>query len=153
MTEIFHSGAWLTRPKLNVYTGGTFDLFHYGHVNLLRQCHGIANGGKVTVALNTDEFSNSYKQPTVMSLGERMEVVGACRYVDEVIVNLGGADSKPAILSVMPNVIVVGNDWAKKNYHHQMGFSPEWLTRYNIQVVFVPYTSSISTTQIRQRLK
>lgn len=153
MTEIFHSGAWLTRPKLNVYTGGTFDLFHYGHVNLLRQCHEIANGGKVTVALNTDEFSNSYKQPTVMSLGERMEVVGACRYVDEVIVNLGGADSKPAILSVMPNVIVVGNDWAKKDYHHQMGFSPEWLTRYNIQVVFVPYTSSISTTQIRQRLK
>lgn len=153
MTEIFHSGAWLIQPKLNVYTGGTFDLFHYGHVNLLRQCHQIANGGQVTVALNTDEFSNSYKQPTVMTLAERMEVMRACRFVDDVIVNIGGADSKAAILSVMPNVIVVGDDWANKDYHRQMGFSPEWLTRYNIQVVFVPYTSSISTTQIRQRLK
>lgn len=153
MNEIFHSGAWLNKPKLNVYTGGTFDLFHYGHVNLLRQCHEIANGGRVTVALNTDEFSNSYKQPTVMTLAERTEVVRACRYVDEVIVNVGGADSKPAILSVMPNVIVVGDDWASKDYHRQMGFSTEWLTRYNIQVAFVPYTTSISTTQIRARLQ
>lgn len=153
MNEIFHSGAWLNKPKLNVYTGGTFDLFHYGHVNLLRQCHEIANGGRVTVALNTDEFSNSYKQSTVMTLAERTEVVRACRYVDEVIVNLGGADSKPAILSVMPNVIVVGDDWASKDYHRQMGFSTEWLTRYNIQVAFVPYTTSISTTQIRARLQ
>jgi len=153
MNEIFHSGAWLNKPKLNVYTGGTFDLFHYGHVNLLRQCHEIANGGRVTVALNTDEFSNSYKQSTVMTLAERTEVVRACRYVDEVIVNLGGADSKPAILSVMPNVIVVGDDWASKDYHRQMGFSTEWLTRYYIQVAFVPYTTSISTTQIRARLQ
>ena len=153
MSEVFHSGAWLSRPKLNVYTGGTFDLFHYGHVNLLHQCREIAGGGRVTVALNTDEFSNSYKQPTVMSLAERMQVVAACRYVDDVIVNLGGADSKPAILSVLPNVIVVGDDWAGKDYNRQMGFSAEWLARYNIQVLFVPYTSSISTTKIRQRLR
>ena len=153
MNEIFHSGAWRVKPGFNVYTGGTFDLFHYGHVNLLRQCREIAKGGKVTVALNTDNFVASYKQPPVCSLEERMAVVQSCRYVDEVIVNWGGADSKAAILSVMPTLIVIGSDWKDKDYNAQMGFTDEWLVRHNMHVVYVPYTHTISTTELRERLK
>ena len=153
MSDNFHSGVWSVGRRLRVYTGGTFDLFHYGHVNLLKECHRIANGGRVTVSVNTDEFSNLYKQPTVMSLNERVAVLRSCRFVDDVVVNVGGADSKVAILSVMPDVIVVGDDWRNKDYCKQMGFSEEWLSEHKIQIVFVPYTKTISTTEIRGRLQ
>ncbi len=153
MSEIFHSGAWPIRPKLNVYTGGTFDLFHYGHVNFLHQCWEIDNGGTVTVSVNPDQFVASYKEPTVMTLEERVAVLQGCKYVDQVIVNWGGKDSRIAILSVMPNVVVIGDDWKQKDYYTQMGFTQEWLDRYNIQIVYVPYTPTISTTEIKGRLK
>lgn len=152
MNETFHSGAWHT-SHLNVYTGGTFDLFHPGHVNLLRECWRTANGGRVTVALNTDEFAASYKRRPVCTLAERRATVEACRYVDEVIVNWGGADSKPAIESVNPDVIVVGDDWRDKDYHKQMGFTQHWLDERGITVMFVPYTTGISSTGIIGRLQ
>ncbi len=53
----------------------------------------------------------------------------------------------------MPNVVVIGDDWKQKDYYTQMGFSQEWLDRYNIQIVYVPYTPTISTTEIKGRLR
>lgn len=132
-----------------VYTGGTFDLIHAGHVNFLKQC---ATYGKVVVALNTDEFVQEYKNCTpIMTLEERFILMSAIKYVDRVVVNTGGADSKPAIMSVNPDIIAIGSDWAEKNYHRQMGFTQEWLDERNIQLVYLPYTEGISTTQLKQR--
>jgi cytidyltransferase-like protein len=89
-----------------IYTGGTFDLFHKGHVNLLQWCRSI--GEEVVVSLNTDEFIYSYKgKNPIVSFEERKEVLLACKYVDRVIPNYAGADSKPSILSIMPNIIVI----------------------------------------------
>lgn len=88
-----------------------------------------------------------------MTLEERVAVLQGCKYVDQVIVNWGGKDSRIAILSVMPNVVVIGDDWKQKDYYTQMGFTQEWLDRYNIQIVYVPYTPTISTTEIKGRLK
>lgn len=134
-----------------VYTGGTFDLFHKGHVNLLKWCKSI--GDKVVVSLNTDEFINAYKgKPPVISFSDRKDVLMSCKYVDEVIPNYGGVDSKPAILSVMPNVIVIGSDWALKDYYHQMGFTQHWLDQYGIALCYVPYTWDISTSKIKGRI-
>lgn len=137
-----------------VYTGGTFDLFHSGHVNLLARCKEIAGTyGKVVVSLNTDEFIEAYKgKPPVCSTQERMAVLEACKYVDEVVLNVGGADSKIAIEMVDPNYIVVGSDWAKKDYYKQMQFTQEWLDERLIGLVYVPYTDSISSTDIKKRL-
>ena len=97
-----------------VYTGGTFDLFHSGHVNFLGECRKIAGeGGKVVVSLNTDEFIAEYKgKPPVMSYKERRAVLYGCRFVDHVVPNVGGADSKPAILEVNPDFVVIGSEWA-----------------------------------------
>lgn len=152
MNEIFHSGAWHS-DHLNVYTGGTFDLFHRGHVNFLLQCRMLANGGKVTVGLNTDEFAESYKRKPVCNLAERIAVVEACRYVDDVAVNWGGGDSKPLIEHVAPDVIAVGDDWRDKDYYGQMGFTQEWLDERGIQVIFLPYTKGVSSSDIISRLK
>ena len=101
-----------------VYTGGTFDLFHSGHVNLLKRCKEIAGpDGLVVASLNTDDFIWQFKnKKPICSEDERAEVLIACRYVDRVIMNVGGADSRIAIDQVQPNYIVVGSDWAEKDY-------------------------------------
>ena len=135
---------------LTVYTGGTFDLFHSGHVQFLRRC---ADLGRVVVSLNTDEFVKSHKPyPPICNYRERSEVLMACRYVTRVIPNVGGADSRPAIEHVSPDLIVVGSDWARRDYHKQMGFDQDWLDEHGIGLVYIPYTEGISSTAIKARL-
>lgn len=137
-----------------VLTVGSFDVLHAGHVNFLRQCRAIADkDGKVVVSLNTDEFIESYKGvKPVFSYEERKTLLEQLEYVDEVIPNIGGADSKPAILQVKPNFIVIGSDWASKDYYVQMQFTQEWLDEQGIVLIYVPYTTIISTSEIRRRL-
>jgi len=138
-----------------VYTGGTFDLFHSGHVKFLKQCRRIAGvDGKVVVALNRDEFIEAYKgKPPVVSFKDRAEVLLACKFVDSVIPNCGNADSKVAISKVDPDFVVIGDDWARKDYYAQMSFTQEWLDERGIGLVYVPYTNSISSTKIRGRMQ
>jgi glycerol-3-phosphate cytidylyltransferase len=135
-----------------LYTGGTFDIFHYGHVNFLRQCSKLAD--TIIVSLNTDEFIKSYKGKTpIMSYDEREKSLRSCKYVSDVIPNVGGSDSKPAILSVKPDIIAIGDDWAKKDYYTQMQFTQEWLEENNILLIYLAYTQGISTTEIKKRIK
>jgi glycerol-3-phosphate cytidylyltransferase len=134
-----------------LYTGGTFDLFHNGHVNFLRQCKEI--GDYVTVSLNTDDFIFRYKgKYPIMDYRSREEILLSCKYVDEVIPNENGEDSKPTILSVKPNFIVVGSDWAKKDYYKQMNFTQNWLDENKIILIYIPYTEKISTTLIKEKI-
>ena len=136
---------------LRIYTGGTFDLFHRGHVELLKRC---AELGSVTVSLNTDSFIADYKgKPPVMTFDERRDVLLGCKYVDAVIPNFGGADSRPAIEFVNPDLIVIGSDWAKRDYYKQMQFTQEWLDERGIGLVYVPYTEGVSSTDIKARLR
>lgn len=139
---------------LRVYTGGTFDLFHAGHVNFLKQCHEVAGiSGLVIVSLNTDSFIEEYKgKAPICSDKERYDVISSCKYVDQVIWNSGGVDSKPAILYAKPDVIAIGSDWARKDYYKQMGFTQDWLDELNISLMYIPYTQGISSTDIKTRL-
>lgn len=138
-----------------VYTGGTFDLFHSGHVNLLKRCKEIAGpDGLVVASLNTDDFIWQFKnKKPICSEDERAEVLLSCRYVDRVVMNVGGADSRIAIDQVQPNYIVVGSDWAEKDYYSQMSFDQKWLDERGIGLVYVPYTKTISSSAIRSRMK
>jgi len=136
---------------LRLYTGGTFDLFHAGHVEFLRKCSEIAD--EVIVSLNSDQFIEKYKgKPPVMTYRERREVLNACKYVDAVVLNTGGADSKPAIDGVKPNIIAIGSDWARRDYHAQMQFDQDWLDERGISLIYIPYTDGISSTDIKSRL-
>jgi glycerol-3-phosphate cytidylyltransferase len=138
-----------------VYTGGTFDLFHSGHVNLLKRCKDIAGlDGKVVVSLNKNDFIEQYKgKPAVCSDLERSTVLMSCRYVDEVVFNVGGLDSKVAIELVNPDYIAIGSDWANKDYYSQMSFTQEWLDERNIGLIYIPYSKHISSSEIKNRLK
>jgi len=133
-----------------LYTGGTFDLFHSGHVNFLKHCKKISD--KVVVSLNTDEFIERYKgKKPIISYDDRKIVLLACKYVDDVIENINGEDSKPSILSVSPNIIAVGDDWAKKDYYKQMNFTQKWLDENDITLIYIPYKEGISSSDIRKR--
>ncbi len=135
---------------LKVYTGGTFDLLHAGHVSFLERC---AQLGEVIVALNTDEFIQAYKgKPPIMNYEERKAVLRGLSSVSRVIPNIGGADSRITIQMVKPDYLVIGSDWARKDYYRQMGFDQDWLDERGIVLCYVPYTAGISTTQIKARL-
>jgi glycerol-3-phosphate cytidylyltransferase len=136
---------------LTIYTGGTFDLFHAGHANFLRRCKEL---GEVTVALNTDDFIYDYKGRTpVMSYEEREAVLISCRFVDRVLPNFGGANSKPTIELVSPDMVIIGSDWARKDYYKQMQFDQDWLDERGIALCYIPYTDNISSTDVKNRLK
>ena len=91
-----------------LYTGGTFDLFHFGHVHFLSQCRVLAD--RVVVSLNTDSFILQYKKESpILSFDERKKSLLASGLVDEVVANIGGSDSKPAILEVAPDIICIGD--------------------------------------------
>jgi cytidyltransferase-like protein len=125
---------------------GTFDCLHVGHLALLDFA---ASLGEVWVGLNTDEFAERYKRRPVYSLEDRMRIIESLRQVDEVIVNEGGADSKPAILECRPRFIVHGDDWTGQAYLEQLGiWDSSWLERHGIEIVYPPYTQGVSTTKI-----
>jgi len=137
--------------KKILYTGGTFDLFHSGHVNFLKMCKTLAD--EVVVSLNTDEFIQEYKGFTPFhSFQQRKEILLSCRYVDKVCANIAGQDSTKAIESVAPHIIAIGTDWASKDYYSQMGFTQEWLDVRNILLVYLPYTSNVSSTIIKEKI-
>jgi glycerol-3-phosphate cytidylyltransferase len=140
---------------LRVYTGGSFDLFHSGHVRFLERCKELAGpDGEVVVSLNTDEFIKAYKgKGLVMNYAERKTVIEGCRWVDWVVANVGGADSTIAIQYVQPDLIVIGSDWARKDYYSQMGFDQDWLDERGIGLCYIPYTKGISSTDIKSRLR
>jgi len=130
---------------VRVYVPGTFDCLHVGHLNLLDYA---ASLGEVWVGLNTDEFAERYKRRPVYSLEDRIRIVESLRQVDEVIVNEGCEDSRPAILEATPRYIVHGDDWTGKAYLDQLGVTSDWLMYRGIEVVYPPYTKGVSTTRI-----
>lgn len=140
---------------LKVYTGGSFDLYHWAHGAFLERCKTLAGpDGEVIVSLNTDEFIKDYKKKgLVMSYEERRLALLSCRWVDDVVPNLGGADSRISIDLVNPDLIVIGSDWARKDYYAQMGFDQDWLDERGIGLCYIPYTQGISSTEIKSRLR
>jgi glycerol-3-phosphate cytidylyltransferase len=144
-----------------VYTGGTFDLFHEGHVELLEACKRIAGtDGKVIVCVNTDEFIARFKgNPPVQSLRERQRVLKSCKYVDFVITNYGEEDSTKNIDEWnadgrdVIDIVAIGSDWAGRDYYGQMGFTKEWLDERNIILIYIDRRTGQSTTNIKEILK
>ena len=134
-----------------LYTGGTFDLFHFGHQNFLKQCKNIAD--KVVVSLNRDDFIERFKgKKPILHYKEREQSLQYCKFVDQVILNGAGEDSRSCILTVKPNIIAIGDDWAEKDYYKQMGFDQQWLDDNQITLVYIPYTRGISATEIKARV-
>lgn len=142
-----------------VFTAGTFDIFHVGHVNLLQACRWIAGPeGQVVVGLNGDKFIETYKgEYPINKYMDRYSVVRASVFVDRVVET--GSQLIHAIERVFARdntperrFLVVGSDWAKKDYYAQTGLTQDYLDFNNIQLIYVPYTEGISSSKLRRHL-
>ena len=104
----------------NVYVIGVFDLFHFGHVELLRRAKEL--GDRLIVAINGDEMVASYKRRPFLSEQDRLEVVKACRYVDDAFI-IHEYDNKEYIKKYVNNNI--GKELEKSNDEENIELPPE----------------------------
>lgn len=125
-----------------VITYGTFDLLHYGHVNLLQRAKAL--GDYLIVAVSTDEFNwNMKEKHSYFSYEERKRLVESVRYVDLVIPEKSWEQKVEDIKEYKVDTFVIGDDWKGKF---------DFLKEY-CEVIYLPRTPEISTTQIKEELK
>lgn len=123
-----------------VITYGTFDLLHRGHINILRRAKQL--GDYLIVAISTDEFNREKGKTAYYTYNERKAILEAIRYVDEVIPESSWGQKVNDIKNYQIDVFVMGDDWKGK-------FND--LKQY-CEVVYLPRTEGISTTQIKDDL-
>lgn len=140
---------------MRVYTGGTFDLFHAGHVAFLRSISGLTVPyPKIYVALNTDEYVERLKgKRPVMTYDERLDVLEACRFVHWVLPNNG--NERELLGLVKPHQIVYANDgsYTRLSYMELLGIDGLWLSENNCKLLFTPYTEGVSSSDIVDRIR
>ena len=125
-----------------VITYGTFDLLHYGHINLLQRAK--ACGDYLIVALSTDEFNWNEKQKKCFLPYERQNLLlEAIRYVDLVIPEENWEQKVTDVHEYHIDTFVIGDDWTGKF---------DFLKDEGCEVVYLPRTPEISTTKIKQEL-
>ncbi|WP_455540009.1 glycerol-3-phosphate cytidylyltransferase [Terrisporobacter sp.] len=123
-----------------VMTYGTFDLLHYGHINLLKRSKDL--GDYLIVGLSSDEFNALKGKKSVMSFEERKEILQNIRYVDKVVKESNWEQKVEDIKKYNIDVFVIGDDWEGKF---------DFLKEY-CEVVYLPRTKSISTTLLKKIL-
>ncbi len=125
-----------------VITYGTFDLLHYGHINLLRRAKAL--GDYLIVALSTDEFNGLKGKTAYFSYEQRKALLEAIRYVDLVIPEESWEQKKSDIHEFYIDTVVMGADWTGRF---------DDLKEEGVEVVYLPRTPEISTTQIKEDLE
>ena len=126
-----------------VITYGTFDLLHYGHINLLKRAKAL--GDYLIVALSTDEFNSQMKNKfCYFNYEQRKNLLQAIRYVDLVIPEETWEQKKTDVNEYKVDVFVIGDDWKGKF---------DFLKEQGVEVVYLPRTPEISTTQIKADIR
>lgn len=124
-----------------IITYGTFDMLHYGHINLLSKAKEL--GDYLIVALSTNEFNAIKGKECYFSYEERKKILEAIRYVDLVIPENNWEQKISDIAEFKVDTFVIGNDWSGKF---------DFLKDY-CEVIYLPRTPEISTTKIKQDLE
>lgn len=123
-------------------TYGTFDLLHYGHINLLKRAKSL--GDYLIVGLSTNEFNNKEKnKDCYFDYDNRKSLLDAVKYVDLVIPEETWEQKVSDIQKYNVDVFVIGDDWKGKF---------DYLEDFGIEVVYLPRTKEISTTKIKNDL-
>ncbi len=121
-----------------VITYGTFDLFHVGHVHLLRRLKGL--GDRLVVGCSTDEFNHQKGKKSIAPYAQRVEILKSVRYVDHVIPETHWDQKRSDIVREGAQIFAIGDDWAGK-FDDLSDIC---------QVVYLPRTRDISSTEIRR---
>lgn len=129
------------------YTSGVYDLFHIGHLNLLRNAKGMCD--KLVVGVTTDELVSYKNKKSVIPHNERMEIVRAIEYVDSVVPQ-ENMDKFEMWRKLKFDVMFVGDDWFD---------TPKWeeievkFKEVGVRIVYFPYTKGTSSTLLNDTLK
>lgn len=126
-----------------ILTYGTFDLLHYGHIEILRRAKAL--GDYLVVALSTDEFNESKGKVAYHSYETRKKMLEAIRYVDLVIPENNWEQKANDVKEYHIDTVVMGSDWAGSDKF-------DYLKDY-CEVVFLERTPGVSTTMIKDDLK
>ena len=124
-----------------VITYGTFDMLHYGHMNLLRRARAL--GDYLIVALSSDSFNAIKNKQSFFHYEHRRQMLEAIRYVDLIIPENDWEQKREDIIKHNVNIFVMGNDWEGK-----FDFLKDIC-----EVVYLERTPEISTTRIKNHLK
>ena len=120
-----------------VVTYGTFDLFHIGHIRLLKRLKAL--GDRLVVGLSTDEFNQVKGKKVIIPYKDRKEVLLACRYVDDVFPETCWEQKREDLIREKATVFAIGDDWAGK-------FDD---LEDIVSVLYLPRTQDISTTELK----
>ena len=129
------------------YTAGVYDLFHIGHLNLLKNAKGMCD--KLIVGVTVDELVSYKNKKAFIPYEERIEMVRSCKYVDAVVPQ-ENMDKLSMCKKLGASYLFVGDDWYGteewENYEEEF-------KENNIKIIYFPYTNGISSTKIREILK
>lgn len=128
------------------YTAGVYDLFHIGHLNLLKNAKGMCD--KLIVGVTVDELVSYKNKKAFIPYDERIEMVRACRYVDAVVPQ-DNMDKLSMCKKLGASYLFVGDDWygTEEWNNYEKEFQEN-----NIKIIYFPYTKGISSTRIRELL-
>lgn len=128
------------------YTTGVYDLFHIGHLNLLKNAKGMCD--KLIVGVTVDELVAYKGKQAMIPFEDRIELVRSCKYVDAAVPQYN-MDKLEACKKLGASFLFVGDDWYN---------SPKWneyeesFAKEGIKIIYFPYTKGVSSTQIQRAL-
>ena len=128
------------------YTAGVYDLFHIGHLNLLKNAKGLCD--KLIVGVTIDELVSYKGKKSMIPFEDRIEIVRSCKYVDAAVPQYD-MDKLSACKKLGATILFVGDDWyaTDKWQEYEKDFAQE-----GVKIIYFPYTKGVSSTRISQAL-
>ncbi|MBD5468167.1 MAG: adenylyltransferase/cytidyltransferase family protein [Lachnospiraceae bacterium] len=128
------------------YTTGVYDLFHIGHLNLLKSAKGMCD--KLIVGVTVDELVNYKGKKALIPFEDRIEIVRSCKYVDAAVPQYN-MDKLEACKKLGAQILFVGDDW----YHTDKWMEYEdTFSKEGLQIIYFPYTKRTTSTTLRNTL-
>lgn len=128
------------------YTAGVFDLFHIGHLNLLKNAKGMCD--KLIVGVTTDDLVRYKRKDPMIPFVDRIEIVRGIKYVDAVVAQ-EDMDKLTMCKKLKADMLFVGDDWYDSDKWNKYDAD---FKEAGMEIVYFPYTKGVSSTQITKAL-
>ena len=137
----------MKKKQITGYTTGVYDMFHIGHLNLLRNAKSMCD--KLIVGVTVDDLVSYKNKSAVIPFEERIEIVRNIKYVDVAIPQYD-LDKVTMCKKLKADYLFVGDDWYNTEKWQQY---EDDLKKCGVQVIYFPYTKSISSTILRNKIE
>ena len=136
----------MIKKKIVIYTAGSFDLFHYGHLNILLKAKEL--GDILIVGVSTNKLIKKYKKINpIIKYKERVLIIKNLKCVDKVIQQKSFFNEKQ-LKKYNIDIIVLGSDWKNTSFPEL----EKLLTNLKIKMVYIPYTKHLSSSKIKEKI-